>query len=238
MPCHSTICRHQVEKALRSFKAAGHEGEMLRKHHWSLHLPCHLAKWHFLPNCWPLERKHKVVTKYATNTKKLTTYDKSLLEETLCQDLYNLKTSEHFLPGVQLVGKHVVTTKFHEFLCQNVFKENIGKANVWTARIAKLEKGGTAASKDFVLLESATQWGWQVAKMEHHFETQGAIYSLLFSTKLVEYNPATNTAVVELEETLHFANTSMILCSVMFAKEQQNHFRVLIPWPWRPARRS
>ena len=56
-----------------------------------LHVATHLQSWGFLPNCWSLERKHKTILKVANQTKNLTGFSLSLLEEclahawTICQ---------------------------------------------------------------------------------------------------------------------------------------------------------
>ena len=60
-------------------------------HPWMLHVATHLQSWGFLPNCWSLERKHKTILKVANQTKNLTGFSLSLLEEclahawTICQ---------------------------------------------------------------------------------------------------------------------------------------------------------
>ena len=83
--------RQAIEDALGPFKEANGEAMMLRKHHWMLHLATHLQLWGFLPNCWSLERKHKTIMMFANQTKKLTGFSLSLLEEGLAHDLYNLQ---------------------------------------------------------------------------------------------------------------------------------------------------
>ena len=190
-----------VEKALHTFKLAGHEGEMLRKHHWMLHLASHLKTWGFLPNCWSLERKHKLVTRFATNMKKLTTFSLSLLEESLCQDLHDIKTSEHFVEGVHLLKKHAPSAKLYNFLCEFVFQQSVPKSYVWSATAAKLSSGCTISQKDMVLIQNESQWKWQVAKVEHHFEVSGEIYSVVSSCKVLEYTWATHSALVETKQT-------------------------------------
>ena len=104
-----------IEEALGSFKNCNGEAMMLRKHHWMLHLATHLQVWGFLPNCFRLERKHKTIMKFGNQTKKLTGFSLSLLEECLAHDLYNLQHSDHLEAGVQLLNKHAPNSKFHAF---------------------------------------------------------------------------------------------------------------------------
>ena len=89
---HACKCdvRQAIENALDLFKEANGEAMMLRKHHWMLHLATHLQLWGFLPNCWSLERKHKTIMMFANQTKKLTGFSLSLLEECLAHWLVQL----------------------------------------------------------------------------------------------------------------------------------------------------
>ena len=226
-------CRCQVEKALAMFKQAGNENQMLRKHHWMLHLSTHLKSWGFLPNCWPLERKHKILTMYATNMKKITCYSQSLIEEVLCHDIHSLRTSEHFEPGVHLLKKHACSKQLHQLLCSSVFQTQIPKEQICAATAAMLDKGGQVHQKDYVLIQDASQLGWQIAKVEAHFEAQGLVCSLVTMCQILEYNATTYSAVVQQPEALHFVPTARILCPVIWATEQQK-VRVLIPWSFRP----
>ena len=222
-----------MEKALTMFKHAGNEAQMLRKHHWMLHLSTHLAAWRFLPNCWPLERKHKILTMYATNMKKIGSYTKSLIEEVLCHDIHSLRTSEHFQAGVHLLQKHACSKELHKFLCSSVFQTDIPKDEVCTATAAMLEKGGQVHQKDYVLIHDASPWGWQIAKVEAHFEAQCLVCSLVTTCQMVEYNATTHSALVQPTASLHFVPTQRILCPVIWATEQQR-LRILIPWSFRP----
>ena len=222
-----------METALGTFKAAGHEDSMLRKHHCLLHLPSHLGRWQFLPNCWPLERKHKLITKYATNMKRLASYDQSLIEECLSQDFHNMKSGHHFSTGDQLLKKHAPTKSFHQFLCTQVFQQNIPKDHLWTAATARLAAGAIISCNDFVLVRNNTPQGWQVAKVQHHFEAGQVLYSLVHACQVLEFLPAHNAALVECQPTLHLVLTSFILCAVMFAKEQANQVKIIIPWSYR-----
>ena len=176
-----------METALATFKAAGHEDSMRRKHHWLLHLPSHLGRWQFLPNCWPLERKRKLITKYATNMKRLASYDQSLIEECLSQDFHNMKSGHHFSTGDQLLKKHAPTKSFHQFLCAQVFQQNIPKDHLWTAATARLAAGAIISCNDFVLVHNNTPQGWQVAKVQHHFEAGQVLYSLVHACQVLEF---------------------------------------------------
>ena len=209
---------------------------MLRKHHWMLHLATHLQKWGFLPSCWSLERKHKTVTKFATNMKKLGTYSLSLIEECMCHDLHALKHSEHFTEGVQLLKKHACSAKFHQFLCDNVFAMQFPKSQLWTATAAKLEAGGSIGHHDLVLIATSNEWSWTVARVEHHFQANEVIYSIVSPCKMLEYTWATHSITIADENTLHLVLTQHILCPLIYSKEG-NKMKALVPWNFRPKAR-
>ena len=178
---HACKCdvRQAIENALDLFKEANGEAMMLRKHHCMLHLAKHLQLWGFLPNCWSLERKHKTIMMFANQTKKLTGFSLSLLEEGLAHDLYNLQHSYHLEAGVQLLNRHAPSSKFHDFLCAAIPQQQFTKDQVWTATSAKLHHGASIHNKDFVLVSSTNAYKWQVARIEHHFEVQGVVYSIV-----------------------------------------------------------
>jgi hypothetical protein len=119
--------RQAIENALDLFKEANGEAMMLRKHHWMLHLATHLQLWGFLPNCWSLERKHKTIMMFANQTKKLTGFSLSLLEECLAHDLYNFQHSYDLEAGVQLLNRHAPSSKFHDFLCAAILQQQFYK---------------------------------------------------------------------------------------------------------------
>jgi hypothetical protein len=224
--------RQAIEDALGPFKEANGEAMMLRKHHWMLHLATHLQSWGFLPNCWSLERKHKTIMKVANQTKKLTGFSLSLLEECLAHDLYNLQHSGHLEVGVQLLKRHAPSSKFHDFLCAAIFQQQIPKGQVWTATSAKLHNGASIHNKDFVLVSSTNACKWQVARMEHHFAAQGVVYSIVTFCTCIEYFYSSHSAQVHIQEQLQLIETSAILCPLIYADEERAT-RVFIPWAYR-----
>ena len=206
---------------------------MLRKHHWMLHLSSHLELWKFLPNCWSLERTHKTVMMFATQGKKTTGYGLHLLEECICHDLHNLQHSDHLQQGVQLLNRHKPSAKFHAFLCDAIFQQQVPKEQVWTAISAKLALGGSIYNQDFILVKSNNAYKWQIARMEHHFEVQNVVYSIVTFCTCIECSFATHSAQVQIQEQLQLIETGSILCPLIFAEEQRA-IRVLIPWAYRP----
>ncbi|CAE7212053.1 HMGS [Symbiodinium sp. CCMP2592] len=246
--CHSFLAMAQVQEMLQAthmgtvqdaltiFKRAGNEAAMVRKHHWMLHLSTQLEAMGFLPNCWPLERKHKVVTMYATNMMKIPVFSQSLLEEVLAHDIHAVQTSDSFEESAHLVQKRHPSAQLHKYLCESVFKAAIAKDHIWTAAAAMLETGGQVHQKDYVLIQQENQWGWQIAKVECHFEAADLVCSVVRTSDLVEYDAATYSALAQDTASFHFVLTEKILCPVIWAAEGQR-VRILIPWSFRPGQK-
>ena len=204
-------------------------------HPWMLHVATHLQSWGFLPNCWSLERKHKTILKVANQTKNLTGFSLSLLEECLAHDLYNLQHSDHLEAGVQLLKRHAPSSKFHDFLCAAIFQQQIPKDQVWTATSAKLPNGASIHNKDFVLVSRTNAYKWQVARMEHHFEVQVVVYSIVTFCTCIGYFYSSHSAQVQIQDQLQLIETSATPCPLIYAEEERAT-RVLIPWACRPSK--
>ena len=58
-----------VEGALAACVQAGWEHNMIKKFHWLLHMPDSLERFGHLPACWTLERKHRMVSRYASTVR-------------------------------------------------------------------------------------------------------------------------------------------------------------------------
>ena len=90
-------------------------------------------------------------------------------------------------------------------------------------------------NKDFVLVSSTNAYKWQVARMEHHFEVQGVVYSIVTFCTCIEYFYSSHSAQVQIQDQLQLIETSAILCPLIYAEEERAT-RVLIPWAYRPSK--
>ena len=226
--------QQEVEQALELCKAAGWGSRFLRKHHWTLHFATALSRWGFLPSCWATERKHKLITGYASATKNLTAYDRSILEECLSHDLLNLQSSTSFMVGAGLLSPHPANKKVHAFACRCLQEANLPVAgSTQTSLFARLGSGGSCKAKDFVLVQYHASPGWQVAQVQLHFEQFGICYTILCFYSLMEYCRGTSSAVAEPSNQSTLLHTSDILQAVV-ATPYQSGQRVLIPWQFRP----
>lgn len=226
--------QQEVERALALCKEAGWGSRFLRKHHWALHFATALGRWGFLPSCWATERKHKLITRYATATTNLTAFDRSILEECLSHDLLNLQSSTSFMVGAGLLSPHPATKKVHAFACMCLQEARLPAAeSTQTSLFARLRSGGSCKTKDFVLVQCHTSPGWQVAQVQLHFDQVGICFTILCFYFLKEYCRRTSSAIVEPSNQNTLLHTSDILQAVV-ATPYQSGQRVLIPWQFRP----
>ena len=80
-----TICEH-----LRLFKSCYGSKLFRPKHHYALHLPGQLAHHGFLLATFTHERKHRLVTRYTRDRKKLKKWDAGSIEEITCHQIWEL----------------------------------------------------------------------------------------------------------------------------------------------------
>lgn len=227
------ILQQQVERALHLCRDADGAGKFIRKHHWMLHFSTALQRWNFLPSCWALERKHKVVARYATAATNLLSYEKGILEETLSHDLSCLHSTTSFLPGVRLVQPHTPSQKVHSFVC-SCLQADVQKGAVLTSLVAKLQGGSSCQPKDFVLVRSNTAFPWEVVQVHIHFQVNDIVYTVVAGCPLVEYCANTCSALVNVKDDMQLLQTADILQPVVSASTQGGR-RVLIPYQYRPS---
>jgi hypothetical protein len=83
---HLAIIAHLV-----LFKQAYGEDLFRPKHHYSIHLPGMLLWFGFLLATFTHERKHRLVTRYGRDRRNLKAWDKSIVEEVTCHQLWELR---------------------------------------------------------------------------------------------------------------------------------------------------
>ena len=96
-----------VEKFLSTYKELYGDRNMTIKFHWLLHFPYYLERFHFIPSCFTLERKHKTPKRYINNVHNTSaSYDANMLREMTVHHIHELRDMEHFTPVGGLVNAH------------------------------------------------------------------------------------------------------------------------------------
>ncbi|CAE7259090.1 unnamed protein product [Symbiodinium sp. CCMP2592] len=138
---------HAVEQALVGCVQAGWEHNMIKKFHWLLHMPDTLERFGQLPACWTLERKHRMVSRYASTVRNTQKYEQSLLEETLAHDLAVLRAPGLFAQHCDLLEEHDCSKKLLEHLAA----EGLACEGATGSGRARLASGQVACLRDVVL---------------------------------------------------------------------------------------
>ena len=139
-----------VERALAAVHAAGWQANVVKKFHWLLHFGDTLRRLGTLPACWVLERKHRLVTRYATPVQNTRNFERSGLEEAIAHDLAALRATGLFAGRCQLARPHPCSKRMRACLA-----EALGEAcpaECSCSSEARLVSGQMCRVRDVVLL--------------------------------------------------------------------------------------
>ena len=207
--------RAAVDQSLGACAAAGWSQCMIKKFHWLLHLADAWERYSFLPSCWTLERKHKLVTRYSTPTKNTSQFNKSVLQEALAHDLATLREPGGFGTGVRLLAAHHPTKKLQQTL-QSSFSFRLNDED-YTSRTVRLAGGQTCSVGDIVLTDSRN-----VGEVLLHVSVNGEHYTLLHIFCLLRHEPALHSAAwhkTDEADKQRFLFTRSIRCCLTVAVE-------------------
>ena len=145
---------------LRTFKALYGDEWMPVKFHMSIHLPMFLQRWGFLPNCFVLERKHRVPKKYANDMRNTSgDWEKSVLRECTAAHFAELeRNTTHFQAAACLIDAFAPKAAMLKTLLSALGVHHIPDAHhgieLTTARTARINEWETCAKQDVVLIKS------------------------------------------------------------------------------------
>ena len=176
-----------VEDCLEAYGKAGWLAKLPRKYH----LPQGLTTHGFLPACWSTERKHKAVKKAANPLMNTSVFEKSLLEETLAEELFKTREPDLFQSGHAVLQPRDPPKAFAAFL-QNEFGPN----HFQRSASAKLSKGKVSTS-DTVLLAVDGGRSFEAGEVLGIFSVNGRAYAWVSLLKLCSEDRATHSATWE-----------------------------------------
>ena len=132
---------------LRGFSQLFGQEVMVIKFHLLIHLPAHLKKYGFLPNCFVHERKHKESKTYAnSNTNTASSWGRSLLRDVTCHHLSVLQDATRFSSGVALLQPYTPRAALEAAL-----HGQFGPGTYMMSNSARLRYGDQVAVGDVVL---------------------------------------------------------------------------------------
>ncbi len=85
-----------------------------------------VLKWGTIPTCFSLERKHRLIKRFAKAVLNTENYATTIYRETINHELARLRQPDIFKSGVSLVDKHNPSQKTSRFLC-DYFMTNLVK---------------------------------------------------------------------------------------------------------------
>ena len=159
---------------LRTFKALYGNGPLVEKHHMALHLREHDS---WCPSCWCLERKHKHVKRFTTETKNTSSdWDSSMLREITCRHLSVLKDTDsvHFSHTAQLHSPH----QPNRGLLQKL-QAMIGHVDIKCSATARINEYESCSKGDVVMLNLPT--GIIVGRIQLHVSVHNSAFDGTFS---------------------------------------------------------
>ena len=166
-----------------------------------------------MPSCWATERKHKLITRYATATTNLTAFDRSILEECLSHDLLNLQSSTSFMVGAGLLSPHPATKKVHAFACMCLQEARLPAAeSTQTSLFARLGEWWLLQNKRFCLGSVPYQPWLASCTSAAAFRSGGHLLYhslLLFFEGILQENFFSHSRAQQSE---HFCCTPLIFC--------------------------
>ncbi len=229
------MLRSAVDELLQACKDAGWSARLIKKFHWILHLADELARWLLIPTCFSLERKHRLVKRFAQTVRNTVGYVKSVYKDVLCHELAKLQQPDLFKEGVYLVNSHKASKKSLSFFCE-YFEVQIKDSACAVSNVAHLEPDGFAEKGDIVLIRAtdADTSPWCAAEvwLHVHFSGQPPM-SLISMYKFVSYEEKLYSATWRAQTSPMFVYTHDLLCSTTHKKSPDGLVITLIPLPFR-----
>jgi len=205
------------------------------KFHWLLHFPEFLAKmhgvfgdddWGWLPNCFALERKHKLGKRYATERTNTTRMKSGgLLGEVLCQHMSDLHDAPRFKAG--LVQGHKATKAVAHRIRSTL--ELSADTTVEVCRSSWHSNISYSSQGDFVLFRDHGTSILRAGKVQLHFEAGGIPASIL---ELYENVSRHNNYLIwkhVTHEPAEWIETDNILDCVVYSKLPDGNIACILP---------
>ena len=202
-----------VEAALEAMRAAGWQSEMVPKHHWMLHYGDALRKFQMLPACWSMERKRKLVRRFADPIQNTSKYELSMYHE---------------------------PKKLALFLQQN-FDYLLGVEACNTSHRCRLGCGSTCSKGDMILFNDPgskhhKDLAFSCGQCWCHFEVEGIVNTLASEFALKSFDGGQGKAEWEQLGTHVVLPAEEIQCSVVYNLASNGTLTTLVPYHLCPTR--
>ena len=216
-----------MERAISTFRAAHPDHGLVRKWHWMLHLPDSLARFGQLLSCFCQERKHKVISKFATRMTNTMSYEVHLLEQVVSNEISMLHGPNLFSMRPELLKAQKAPARILEALLPVVGTHVVTAS---TSAWVRLANGCQIKTMDVVFYKPpASSAPWYIAEVQLHLEIGHELHTLVKKWQVASYIPREHHATCTVEDNVGFIPTSSILFPAVFNKEN-GEAKVLLPY--------
>ena len=217
-----------VDQFFQALVAAEWVAYFHSKFHWLVHFAGHLSKLGCLPSCFCHERKHRTVKRFLQAVTNTAAYEKSVLQETVAQDLFDIRKEGIFASHCSLQNKGAASKQFTAFL-----SEHIAFELCYTCATLLLHPTGKVSKTDFALYKDSNGM-LGCGEVWLHCEVDGRLWTLLSVWKLESYCSNTCSAIWTKTESNMLLDSQNILCPLTWQKHGPQKIVTLIPMPFRP----
>ena len=224
--------RQRIMRLLAICETAGWAPHFIPKFHWLIHLIKALERWGVLPTCWVHERKHKVAKRFGTDIRNTTSYSRSVLLETISQQLFDVEDPCAFDLSHGLLKSTLASKKVRNFLATSL--QLPPELEYRTSVTARLSTGSLCAKTDCVLIKSndginfVAGQVWLLADC-----TEGVEVALISHWDFISYNQAIGNAVWRIADRAMVIQFSDIVCSVIWSEITPGIAVTLVPFQFQ-----
>ena len=144
-----------ISAYLSAFKALYGEDQMTPKMHYIMHFADFIRRWHYLPGCFVLERKHKLPKRYANPLTNLNyDWESFVHREVTHQHVAQLEETAMFDDGAALLSPFPLSKRFTATLQKDL---GVGPGVTFmTSSQARMNEWDKCSKGDVVLLHNGT----------------------------------------------------------------------------------
>ena len=225
--------RSRVAHFLQVVEAAGWQLRLVPKFHWLIHLAAALARWGVIPTCWVHERKHRMVKRYGEDVRNTAAYSRSLLSETISQQLVDVEAMDAFPSELGLIRPQVAPRKERSFLLGALDFEDDDVWSVHTSASVRLTSMSTVSRGDVVLFKASDHADrFQAAQVWLLACIHGEHVAL---ASVWEFHSSTDELTVYWQslERPYLIPMDQLMCAVMWMQSTPELARTFIPFQFR-----
>ena len=215
-----------AEDSIQSFQQANFDVGLIRKWHWSLHLPDFLQRHGCLLSTFTSERKHKTISAFATRLQKTSAFEIHLMSQVLAMEITHLTEAGLFPDSCQLVKPKKPTKQQLQFLNQFV---DCSASEAKVASIARLARGGAIHAKDVVVFHQE-DGRWDLGQVLFHLELGSHKATLVQRWRPTETEKTKQFAKCSITNEQGFVAMDSILYPLVYSKTTDSQATVLLPY--------